>query len=88
MTRNTRRPPGSGPPAPPWIALADGGQTVWVNLDHVRQILFCENEPDGPSALLWTGDDLWEIGDADALAALRHWVRARAFPLGGVNNRV
>lgn len=62
----------------PWLTLADGdGQTVWVSLDHVRQVLFTE-ERGAPLALLWCHDDLWEIADPAGLARLRRYLEARA----------
>lgn len=61
-----------------WLTLADGGQTVWVSLDHVRQVLFCDSDAGRPSALLWCADDLWEIADPAGLAALRRYLAARA----------
>jgi hypothetical protein len=62
-----------------WISLPDGGLTVWVNLDHVRQVLFTADH-DGPAALLWCADDLWEIADPAAVAAVRAWVQTHALP--------
>jgi hypothetical protein len=67
---------------PRWVGLLDGGLTVWVNLDHVRQVLFAQ-DADGPTALLWCADDLWEIADPRAVDAVRAWVHARALP-GGI----
>lgn len=32
--------------------------------------------------MLWCGGDLWEIGEAFAVDAVRDWIHARALPGG------
>ncbi len=46
--------------------------------------LFTDHPGEGeePSAMLWCGGDLWEIGEAFAVDAVRDWIHARALPGG------
>jgi hypothetical protein len=60
-----------------WLTLDSGGETVWINLEHVRQVLFQDNAGD-QSALLWCRGDLWEISDPAGLALLRRYLGERA----------
>jgi hypothetical protein len=60
-----------------WLTMTSDGEMVWINMDHVRQVLFRGVAAEA-SALLWCRGDLWEIADPAGLALLRRYLRERA----------